>query len=304
LSTRTAFFIFTAVNGRAANAASENRRITSVIQSTFIWSSRLFVKLRLQASTDERGRRKSEHYQIRQTEHCGSLPSATARGHGNINIIVAHRKDENEPSASVRLLMIPKTSTVLSPPRSSMSVTVALLVTQLTEADDDVAPTGRVIIWIWGWWDVRLIFRALASCSPRKYQIFWVCRSIMGHIKLILNPLVIGMIAPKVSSATVYCLIYGVRIFGSPRRRYQESRGHLPKISEGPHVKVLNRKVLFTLGLGFILTGTSAAPRRRRICLARGGWSGVPNLMAVDLFFVFARTGSASPTIPPGGLCM
>jgi hypothetical protein len=45
--------MFTEVNARAARAASEKRRMTSVSQSTLVWSFFSFVRLLLQDSTDD-----------------------------------------------------------------------------------------------------------------------------------------------------------------------------------------------------------------------------------------------------------
>lgn len=136
MSTRITFFMFTAVNGRAAKAASEKRRMTSVNQSTLVWSSLLSVRVLLQASTGDRG---EKNHKKGAKCHGNAVSLLSMAGNGDAYLrqllkdkpmdksdprftsFIRRQEPYHKPSASVKLLMMPRTSTVLSPPRSSIS---------------------------------------------------------------------------------------------------------------------------------------------------------------------------------------
>jgi hypothetical protein len=108
-------FMFTEFRGFAASAASENRRMTSVSQSTLQCKTELPSRLRLHAST-------ICHRQTWFRVDLETAPSATELEKAKINNDVTDGSNLHQPSASVSVLMIPSVSIVLSPPLSSGSI--------------------------------------------------------------------------------------------------------------------------------------------------------------------------------------
>ena len=106
-----------------------------------------------------------------------------------------------------------------------------------------------------------LVFRAHASRRAWEYQVVRICEP--RSVKTSADPQPDTPGSPRVSSATVYCLLRAV----SQRPQTTLSTDSSPEISERPHLEVLDLHVLLLFGQRPVLPWASSSSGGRRVAL-------------------------------------
>jgi len=105
-----------------------------------------------------------------------NIPSTTNESHGKDQQDYVIAGSKNPLSASVRVLMMPNVSIVLSPPLSSGSAQLDKMVMHGEKA----AFTKWIDVELWCWCHIGLKLWALTGGSSWKYQVIWIYFRLSG----------------------------------------------------------------------------------------------------------------------------